>query len=158
MPPTLLIHEFLHQARVPYTVLPHPPAYSAQEEAAATHVSGRDWAKVVACFVDGRPIEAVLPATSSIDLERLAELARGEIIRLAREDELVDLFPGCEEGAIPPFGPLYALDVYVDVSLAGEAEIAFSAGSHSEAIQMRWADFVSSVRPIVGRFAVPIGH
>ena len=83
---TALIHEFLHDARVPYTVVPHSPAYSAQEEAAAVHVPGRDWAKVVVCFVDGRPIQAVLPATSSVDLDRLAALARGEIIRLARED------------------------------------------------------------------------
>jgi Ala-tRNA(Pro) deacylase len=153
---TALIHEFLREARVPYTVVPHPPAYSAQEEAAAVHVPGRDWAKVVACFVDGRPVQAVVPATMTVDLDRLAMLARAEIIRLAREDELRDLFPECEAGAIPPFGPLFGQDVYVDVSLAGEQEILFSAGSHSEAIQMRWSDFVASVRPIVGRFAAPL--
>lgn len=158
MPPSTLIHEFLHEARVPYSVVPHPPAYSAQQEAAAVHVPGRDWAKVVVCFVEGRPVQAVLPATLTVDLERLALLARGEIIRLAREDELVDLFPDCEEGAMPPFGPLYGQEVYVDVSLAAEPEIVFSAGSHSEAIRMRWPDFVSSVRPIVGLFAVRFGN
>lgn len=158
MPPSTLIHEFLHEARVPYSVVPHPPAYSAQQEAAAVHVPGRDWAKVVVCFIDGRPVQAVLPATLTVDLERLALLARGEIIRLAREDELVDLFPDCEEGAMPPFGPLYGQEVYVDVSLAAEPEIVFSAGSHSEAIRMTWPDFASSVRPIVGFFAVRSGN
>ncbi len=140
------------------SVVPHPPAYSAQQEAAAVHVPGRDWAKVVVCVLDGRPVQAVLPATLTVDLECLAQLARGEIIRLAREDELVDLFPDCEEGAMPPFGPLYGQEVYVDVSLAVESEIVFSAGSHSEAIRMRWPDFASVVRPIVGSFAVPLGH
>ena len=154
MPPAALIHEFLHNARVPYTVVPHRPAYSAQEDAAAVHVPGRDWAKVVVCFVDGRPIQAVLPAPLTVDLERLAVLARGEAIRLAREHELRELFPDCEEGAMPPFGPLYGQEVYVDVSLAGEPAILFSGGSHSEAIQMRWPDFVASVRPIVGSFGV----
>jgi len=153
---TALIHEFLRDARVPYTVVPHAAAYSAQAEAAATHVAGRDWAKVVVCFVDDRPIQAVLPAPMAVDLERLVQLARGDVIRLAREDELRLLFPECEAGAMPPFGPLYGQEVYVDVSLAGESEIAFSAGSHIEAIQMRWADFVATVRPIVGRFAVPM--
>ena len=43
------IHEFLREAHVPYTLLPHRAALSAQEEAAATHVPGRDWAKVVVC-------------------------------------------------------------------------------------------------------------
>lgn len=148
-----LIHEFLHDARVPYAVLPHAPAYSAQAGAEATHTPGRDWAKVVICFIDERPVQAVLPAPSSVDLERLMQLARGEIIRLAHERELKRLFPDCEEGAVPPFGPLYGQEVYVDVALAAEEQITFSAGTHSAAIQMRWSDFVASVRPIVGRFA-----
>ncbi len=154
---TALIHEFLHDARVPYAVVPHAAAYSAQADAAAMHVPGRDWAKVVVCFVDDRPVQAVVPATMAIDLELLLGLARGDVIRLAREEELRRLFPDCEEGAMPPFGPLYGQEVYVDVNLAGEPAIAFNAGSHVEAIQMRWSDFVAAVRPIVGRFAVPLG-
>lgn len=154
---TTLIHEFLHDARVPYSVVPHAAAYSAQAEAAAVHVPGRDWAKVVVCFIDDRPVQAVLPAPLTVDLERLLQLSRGQVIRLAHESELRRLFPECEEGAVPPFGPLYGQEVYVDVSLAGEPEVVFSAGSHSEAIQMRWSDFAATVRPIVGRFGVRQG-
>jgi hypothetical protein len=61
MPATSAIHEFLREARVGYTVLPHRPAYSAQAEAAAVHVPGRDWAKVVVCFVDGIPSRRLCP-------------------------------------------------------------------------------------------------
>jgi Ala-tRNA(Pro) deacylase len=86
MPGTSSIHEFLREARVPYAIVPHRPAYTAQEEAAATHVAGRDWAKVVICFVDGAPVQAVLPAPLAVNLDRLLELARGCEIRLARED------------------------------------------------------------------------
>jgi len=153
---TALIHEFLHDARVPYSVVPHEPAYSAQEEAAAVHVPGRDWAKVVVCFVDDRPVQAVVPAPMNVDLELLLQLARGELVRLAHESELRRLFPECEEGAMPPLGPLYGQEVYVDVSLAGEPEIMFAAGSHAEAIRMRWADFAATVRPIVGPFATRV--
>jgi Ala-tRNA(Pro) deacylase len=149
------IYEFLRRAHVPYTIVPHKQAFTAQEEAQATHVPGRDWAKVVVCFVDGEPIEAVLPAPFTVDLERLVELAGGTDIRLAREDELGELYPDCEPGAMPPFGPLYGQRVFVDVALASEPEIAFNAGTHTEAIEMRWSDFARSVRPIVGRFAVP---
>lgn len=147
------IHEFLHEARVAYIVLPHRPAYTAQEEAATMHVPGRDWAKVVSCFVDGEPIEAVVPAPLVVNLDRLLELAGGSEIRLAREDDLPRLFPDCEPGAIPPFGPLYGQRVFVDVALAAEPEIVFNAGTHTAAIRMRWADFAASVKPIVGRFA-----
>jgi Ala-tRNA(Pro) deacylase len=150
---TTSIHEFLRNAQVPYSVVPHRPAFTAQEEAAATHVPGRNWAKVVVCFVDGRPIEAVLPATATVDLDRLLDLTGGTAIRLAHEFELRHLYPDCELGAMPPLGPMYHETVFADASLACEEEIAFNGGTHTEAIGMRWADFARGVRPIVGRFA-----
>jgi Ala-tRNA(Pro) deacylase len=153
MPGSASINEFLREAHVPYTVVPHRPAFTAQEEAAATHVPGRDWAKVVVCFVDDVPIQAVVPATCSVNLADLLELARGNEIRLADERELRDLFPDCEQGAMPPFGPLYRQRVFVDVTLAGEPDITFNAGTHTEAIAMSWPDFSGMVRPVVGRFA-----
>jgi Ala-tRNA(Pro) deacylase len=148
-----LIHDFLREAHVAYTVVPHRLAFTAQEEAAATHVPGRDWAKVVACFIDGEPIEAVVAATAFVDLERLVDLAGGKTIRLAEEDELRQLFPDCELGAMPPFGPLYGQTDYVDAALALEPRIVFNAGTHRDAIAMRWNDFVKMVNPVVGNFA-----
>jgi len=153
MAATFLIHDFLQEAHVPYTVLPHRPAFTAEEEAAAAHVPGREWAKVVVCFVDGEPVEAVVPAPTVVNLQRLLELAGGSDIRVAEEDELRGLFPGCEPGAMPPLGPVYSQTVYVDVSLAAEPEIVFNAGTHVDAIAIRWCDFARIVRPIVGRFA-----
>jgi Ala-tRNA(Pro) deacylase len=147
------VHTFLHQAHVPYMVVPHRAAFTAQEEAAATHVPGRDWAKVVVCFVDGKPIEAVLPAPTIVNLDKLLDLAGGKEIRLAHERELPVLFPECETGAMPPLGPIYAQSVFVDVALASEPQIVFDGGTHTEAIAMRWPDFARSVRPIVGSFA-----
>ena len=150
---TSSIHDFLWRAAVPYSVLPHPQAFTAQDEAAAAHVPGRDWAKVVVCVVDDQPIEAVVPAPLMVDLDCLLELSGGTAIRLAEEDELRHLFQDCELGAMPPFGPLYGQAVFVDTALAAEPEIVFNAGTHTEAIVMRWADFARTVRPIVGRFA-----
>jgi Ala-tRNA(Pro) deacylase len=150
---TSQIHEFLREAGVPYSLVAHREAFTAQEDAAATHVPGRNWAKVVACFVDGIPIEAVVPATRVVDLRRLLNLVGGDEIRLAEQAELPYLFPECEQGAMPSLGPLYQQQVYVDVTLAAEDEIIFNAGTHTEAIAMRWADFAKTIRPIVGNFA-----
>ncbi len=147
------IHAFLGEARVPYTVLPHRTAFTAQAEAAATHVPGRDWAKVVICVADEKPIQAVLPAPLVVNLDRLLALAGASSIRFAREDELRTLFPDCEPGAMPPFGPLYGQRVFVDTALAAEPEIVFNAGTHSEAIRMRYADFSAAAKPAVGLFA-----
>jgi len=93
------IHEFLREAHVPYKVVPHRPAFTAQEEAAATHVPGRDWAKVVICFVDGEPIEAVLPAPLTVNLDRLLELAGGSEIRLAQEEDDATTVSGVRTGS-----------------------------------------------------------
>ena len=152
---TTAIHEVLRAAHVPYSVLPHRPAFSAQEGAAAAHVPGRDWAKVVVCFVNGEPVQAVLAAPSIVNLDRLLDLAGGTSIRLAQQDELRRLYPGCDPGAMPPLGPLYGQPVFVDVALAAEPEIVFNAGTHGDAISMRWTDFASVVSPLVGQFAQP---
>lgn len=148
------VQEFLRQANVAYAVLPHPAAFSAQEEAAATHVPGRDWAKAVICFADGEPLQAVVPADLEVDLARLAILARASTIRLAAADELRWLYPECDRGAVPPLGPLFKHRIFVDRTLAAEPQIVFNGGTHHDAIAMRYADFALIVHPVVGSFAM----
>jgi Ala-tRNA(Pro) deacylase len=150
---TATVQEFLRRGNVAYTVFPHAPAFSAQEEAALTHVPGRDWAKAVICFADGEPIQAVVPADREVDLARLAVLARAGEVRLAFETELDWLYPDCERGAMPPFGPLYNQRVFVDETLAREEQIVFNGGTHADAICMRFEDFEALARPTVGSFA-----
>ena len=149
----LTVQEFLRRGNVAYTVFQHTPAFTAQEEAAVTHVPGRNWAKPVVCFADGEPVQAVVPADREVDLERLAEVARAHDVRLADEAELRWLYPDCELGAMPPFGPLYKQTVYVDEALTLDDEIVFNAGTHSDAICMRYGDYAAIAQPVVGRFA-----
>jgi Ala-tRNA(Pro) deacylase len=152
------VQELLRRANVAYAVFPHARAYTAQEEAAVTHVPGRFWAKVVACFADGEPIQAVVPADHEVNLDRLAVLAGAASIRLADEDELRWLYPDCERGAMPPLGPLYRQLVFVDETLAADDRIVFNAGTHGDAVSMRYADFAAIAHPIVGRFARRLAH
>jgi len=147
------VQEYLRRSQLAYSVFHHVPAYSAQEEAAVTHVPGRDWAKAVVCFADGEPIQAVVPADRDVNLERLADLSHAARIRVAEESELDWLFPDCEHGAMPPFGPLYKQRVFVDVTLTEEANIVFNGGTHADAIVMRFEDYVLLAKPIVGTFA-----
>jgi Ala-tRNA(Pro) deacylase len=147
------VQEFLRASNVAYSVFPHEAAFTAREEAAVTHVPGHGWAKAVICFADGEPVQAVVPADLTVDLERLAYLTGADTIRLAREDELEWLYPDCERGAMPPFGPLYKQRVFVDERLAVEDRIAFNGGTHRDAVSMRYDDFALLTRPIVGRFA-----
>ena len=150
------IHGFLKRERVPYTVFMHRPAYTAQEEAEVAHIQGRHWAKIVVCFADSEAIQAVLPADLMVDLERLGALAQAHTVRLAEETELAGLYPECEPGAMPPFGPMYGQRVFVDASMVGDPEMVFNAGTHTDAVCMHYNDFAEIVRPTVGTFARPL--
>jgi Ala-tRNA(Pro) deacylase len=147
------VQEFLRQSSVAYAVLPHATAYTAREEAAVMHISPRGWAKSVVCFADGEPVQAVVPADRAVDLDRLMALTGAHVVRLARENELAWLYPDCEPGAMPPLGPLYHQRVFVDSSLTAEDEIVFNAGTHNDAVCMRYEDFAAIVNPVVGVIA-----
>lgn len=151
---TELVQEYLRRANIAYSVFPHAPAFSAQEEAAVTHISGRDWAKPVVFFADAEPIMAVVPADLMIDVEQLLLVTGADHIRLATEGELVTLYPDCEPGAMPPLGPLYNQPVFVDIALAAEPQIVFNGGTHGDAVCMRYDDFAALARPVVGSFAM----
>lgn len=149
------LREYLTSEDVSYVAFTHPVAFTAQEEAARAHVPGWAWAKIVVCFADDEAIQAVLPAPMNVDLGRLRALAHAAVLRLAREDEMAGLYPGCEPGAEPPFGPLFHQRVFVDERLAETEEVVFNGGTHRDAIRMGYRELVEMTNAIVGRFGRP---
>jgi Ala-tRNA(Pro) deacylase len=149
------ISGYLERNQAQYSVMSHPIAYTAQEEAAAAHVSGNAWAKAVVCFADDQPILAVLPAPCGVDLSRLQRTLHAHSIRVATEPEFAPLYQDCEVGAMPPLGPLYGQLVVVDERLTSEGDIVFNAGSHHEAIRMPYREFDRLTHPTVAKFAAP---
>jgi Ala-tRNA(Pro) deacylase len=146
------LQAYLDREWVHYDVLPHPEAFRALAIAQTLHTPEKEMAKVVIVKVRERFMLTVLPASWNVDLHRLRTVLATPQVRLATEDEIRDLFPDCELGAMPPFGNLYGLDVYVDQSLTEDEEIVFQAGTHSEAIRMRYWDFAGLVFPVVAEF------
>jgi Ala-tRNA(Pro) deacylase len=154
MPVPYSIQAYLERARVPYFVIEHPFAYTAQEEAEMAHVPGREWAKTVIWMADEQPVIVAVPADSVVDFERLRDLLGVETLRLATEVELADLYRDCAIGAMPPLGPLYEQPVVVDTRLHDDRAIAFNGGTHCDAIQMRVPDFETLVHPTVADIGV----
>lgn len=150
--PANKIREYLDSRGVKYVSIRHSPAFTASEVAQSAHVSGRDFAKTIVVKVDDGTAMVVLPASRRIVLSDLREMLEAGHVRLASEAEFRDLFPDCELGAMPPFGNLYGLPVFVAGSLAEEPEIAFNAGSHTEVIKLAYADFEALVNPVVLEF------
>lgn len=147
------LKEFLDREGVKYTGIPHVPAYTMQQVAASAHIPARQLAKTVIVKFDGEMAMAVLPASQKVIMQDLRDMTGSENVKFATEAEFEKHFPDCEIGAMPPFGNLYGMEVFVAESLAGNDEIAFTAGSHSEVIRMSYEDFDRLVQPKVLNFS-----
>jgi len=141
------LKEFLDKEHVKYVSIGHSPAFTAQEIAAAAHVPGKELAKSVIVKIDGELAMVVLPAPEHVRLGMLQESLGARNVELADEIEIEEAFPDCETGAMPPFGNLYGMDVFVSQVLREDDEIAFNAGSHSELIRLAYADYERLVHP-----------
>lgn len=147
MPMLTKLKEFLDQAKVSYEVYNHPRAYTAQEIAAAQHIPGREMLKVVMLKVDDSLMMAVLPASKLVDLKKVRDGLKAKEVSLATESEFAALFPGCEIGAMPPFGNLFGLSVCADPVLEKDETIFFNAGNHLQTVALKYRDFKELARP-----------
>jgi Ala-tRNA(Pro) deacylase len=147
------LEAYLREKQVPFEVRHHPVAYTAQEVAASEHVPGKMLAKTVMVLADGEMVMLALPAPYQVDMEKAGTALRAGEVRLAQEEEFEGTFADCEVGAMPPFGNLYDLPVYVEETLAEDETIVFRAGTHTDTMSVRYADFERLVKPTVAEFA-----
>jgi Ala-tRNA(Pro) deacylase len=150
--PVKKLKAFLDKEKIKYVSIVHSPAYTAQEVAASAHITGRELAKTVIVQLDGEMAMAVLPANRKIVLQDLREVTGANQVKFVPEDTFKKLFPDCETGAMPPFGNLYGMEVFMAESLTQNETIAFNAGSHTEVIKLAFKDFERLVHPNVLSF------
>ena len=148
------LQQYFERNNVPYEVILHEEVYTAQELAQALHTPGSELVKVVIVKADGAFRMSVLPASRRIDLEALKKFWNAGAVVIANEQEFKNLFPEAELGAMPPFGNLYNIEVWVDTSLTTDDHITFNAGTHYKAVRMLYRDFERLVRPRVACFSV----
>ena len=147
------LKDFLDEHGIEYISITHSKAFTAQKIAASTHIPGKEIAKTVMVKIDGKMAMAVLPASYLVDFELLKSALGAKKVNLAQEKEFTSIFPNCEVGAMPPFGNLWNLGVFVAESLEENEEIAFNAGSHTELIKMAFHDFKRLVNPVVIKYS-----
>lgn len=147
--PAQQLKDFLDEAAVEYMCLSHPPAFTAQELAHHVKIAGDRVVKTVIIELDGKMAMLVMPATWRIRWDRLSRILDTDFLDLADEQEFKDRFPNCEVGAMPPFGNLFGMSVYCSEAMTEQPELAFAAGSHTESVHMKTADFLTLVQPMV---------
>lgn len=147
--PTKKLKEFLIQNKIHYLSIAHPVAYAARETSHVSKISERALAKTVIVMAGNKTVMVVIPSNEAINFDSLKKSLKEPSIGLVPEDQFSKLFPDCELGAMPPFGNLYNIDVYVEKNLTKNKEIAFNAGSHTELIKMNYQDFEKLVHPTI---------
>lgn len=146
------LEAYLREKQVPFEVRHHPRAITAQEVAASEHVPGKMLAKTVMVLADGKMVMLALPAPYQVNMDKAGKVL-GVEVRLAHEEEFENTFPDCEVGAMPPFGNLYEVPVYVEAALAEDETIVFRAGTHTDTMSVSYADFENLVEPTIAEFA-----
>ena len=153
------LEEYLNKEQINYRRIIHSRAYTAQKTAAYAHISGKEIAKTVMVKIDGHMCMAVIPASTNLDTNALKKATGANEVRMANELEFKNQFTDCEVGAMPPFGNLYNMDVFVAKELTQDPFIAFNACNHSELIQISYKDYQRLVKPIVLDIAYhPVMH
>jgi Ala-tRNA(Pro) deacylase len=133
MIPTLIQAHLRHRHRG-YEHRVHEPAMTAQELAAAEHVSGHRVAKSVVVKLDGHLAIAVVGATERVNLAALEE-ATGTFAELAPEGEFARRFEPCEAGAEPPFA-IFGVPIFADERLEHEQTLVMHGGTHQDAVRL----------------------
>lgn len=137
--------------RARYELLHHPEAFTSQDIARLARVSGRTLAKVVVLRDrDGSHLMAVVPASERVSLPRLERVTGRRRLELLNEAALRALFPDCEPGAMPPFGDLYGMSMWVDPCLSQEPLFHFQPGNHHEIVRMTYDEFDRLAEPFTG--------
>ena len=145
--PSRLLKDFLDENDIKYISIMHSMAFTAVDIAKSAHIPSRELAKTVIIKVDDKMAMAVVAANYKVNLDILRQTLDTPNISLAEESEFTPRFNDCEAGAMPPFGNLYDMDVYIAESLSEDEKITFNAGSHLEAIQMNYKDYENLVKP-----------
>jgi len=148
------LEKYFRDNGVEFQAMTHRTAYTAQEVAATQDVKGKLVAKVTMVIADAKVVMLVLPASHRIDFPKLKKALCAKDARLAKEEEFSNLFPDCDTGAMPPFGNMYSVPVYVDRSLTEDPEIVFQAGSHRDTLKITYKDYARLAQPTVAEFAV----
>jgi Ala-tRNA(Pro) deacylase len=148
------LEQYLQSNGVPFHSMTHAVAFTGPELAAAQHVPGKQVAKVVMAKAGDRLVMLVLPAHKRANFQLVAEALGVSEAMLAHEDEFSSLFPDCMVGAMPPFGNLYGVPVYLDAGLTDDPEIVFAAGTHTDSIRLRFADYIKLVNPTIATLTV----
>jgi Ala-tRNA(Pro) deacylase len=147
-----MLANYLDKHQIGYTTIQYPGIITEKELEGVSHSFCSRFAKPVMVKADDSVVLIIIPSGRSLDLDAVRESLNLSRAELASREEFDTLFPGWETDAVPPFGKLSGIPVYIDKDLATDDSIAFNAGDHHEVIMMPFREFSRLVQPEIMSF------
>lgn len=129
------VASYLLKKRVKYELVAHPKTFSSRDTAKAAHVADDHIAKAVIVRDEQGYAMVVIPGSHWLQREALQQETDRDFA-LAEESDATGLFPDCAPGAIPPLGPAYGLETFLDDRLTTLANVYFEAGDHEDLVHV----------------------
>lgn len=137
---SITLQQYLDDKGVEYETLKHKKTSTTLNTAEVAHISGRELAKAVVIKRKKGYLMAIVPASRRVDLDNLGGWLR-QTVGLATEDEISELFPDCETGAIPALGAPFGIKMVIDEKLSGLDDIYIEGGDHKTLVHLSGEEF-----------------
>jgi Ala-tRNA(Pro) deacylase len=141
-------NEYLSKHDIDYELVKHRRTASSLDSSCSAHLPTAQVAKaVVLQSNEGDFLMATLSVGHRLSINRLNKLT-GKEYHLINERRLRELFPDCDQGAIPGVGEAYEIKMVVDDALLNAERVYIEAGDHRHLVKiehLQYADMLSAM-------------
>jgi aspartyl-tRNA synthetase len=142
----------LKKHNIPYKSYTHAPVHTS-EEAAKVRDTPLSWgAKAIVMYADDKPVMVVVAGDTKIDSKFFKTAFGVKDLRMATAEEVLTV-TSVPIGAVPPFGHIFNIPLYMDEKIQANDTVVFNAGLHERSIQLNEKDFEKIAKPIIGKFS-----
>jgi len=147
MPIPKSLTNLLDKNKIKYEIIKHKIVFTAHDKAATLKMDPKQIVKTVVVGLDKKNNAlALISANKNLDKNKLKSLINKiykklglktiKKIDFATEKWMKAHIKGAKIGAIPPFGSLYKLPVFIDQSLVKQKKLVVNAGDYNTSIKI----------------------
>ncbi len=142
----------LENAHVQYKAYEHEPVRTSEEAAKVRNTDPHEGAKALVLYADGKPIMVAVAGDQKVDMKAFKKLYSVRDLRMATPEEVVKV-TSVPIGAVPPFGHIFGIPLYMDSGLKTNEYVVFNAGLHHKSIRFKEVDYEKVAKPIIGAYS-----
>ncbi|MFC1626747.1 amino acid--tRNA ligase-related protein, partial [Patescibacteria group bacterium] len=142
----------LEKLNIQYKAFKHESVITSKDAAKIRGTNLEEGAKALVLYADDKPLMVAVSGVTKIDFKAFKRLYEIKDLRMATPDE-VQSVTSVPIGAVPPFGHIFGIPLYMDKQLSVCKNVVFNAGLHTKSISMNEKDYEKMSSPIIGEFS-----